>query len=48
MKRKILQSLADSIIKKIEKAENEQSINFYYEMGLTLDRISLSFGIELI
>lgn len=47
MKRKILQSLANSIIKKIEKADNINVIDFYYQMGLSLDSLSQTLGIEL-
>ena len=44
--RKILQSLADSIIENIRTAE-EDKITFYFEMGMMLNRFALNLGIEL-
>jgi hypothetical protein len=44
--KKILQSLADSIIEKI-KTGDETKIMFYHEMGLALNRFALNWGIEL-
>ena len=48
MIRRILQSLADSIIEKIKTAEDETQINVYYDLGMALDRLSLNWGIELV
>jgi len=47
MKTKILQSIADFIIKMIEKAESEDAINFFYERGIALDEYAMECGIEL-
>ena len=37
MKRKILQSIADSIINKLDTTKNESMFNFYLDMGFWLD-----------
>lgn len=37
MKRKILQSIADAIITKLDTTKSETTFNFYLDMGLWFD-----------
>lgn len=43
MKRKLLQSVADFILRKINKAESEDAIQFYYEFGIWIDRLAIDY-----
>lgn len=43
MKRKILQYLADYIIKSLETAPNEKAFYFYIEMGTWLDTYAIAY-----
>jgi hypothetical protein len=48
MKRKILQSIADAIIYKLDTTKDENVFNFYIDMGLWLDEYCIYVhGIEL-
>ena len=43
MKRKILQSIGDSIIKNLEKADTQDMIDFYYEMGMSFNSFCIDY-----
>ena len=48
MKIKILQKIADSIINRLEKSENEDIFQFYYELGVSFNYICVNnFGVYL-
>jgi hypothetical protein len=48
MKKKICQSIANWIIKQMDKTTNYDVILFYHDMGMTLDNIcTYSLDIEL-
>ena len=43
MKTKILQSIADGIINKIDNAANLETFDFYYELGLWFDNFCINY-----
>jgi len=47
MKKKILQYFANAIIEKIRIAKDEDEIKFYYDLGMSLNSLSLDWEIEL-
>lgn len=42
MKRKFLQSIVDSIIKKMENATHDEIFDFYLELGLWFDSFCIN------
>jgi len=48
MKKKFLQSIANWILRQMEKTTNYDVVLFYYDMGMTLDNFCVySLDIEL-
>ena len=43
MKRKLFQAIANSIIKKLEKCDNDYTFDLYYELGMWLDSVCINY-----
>jgi len=43
MKIKILQSIADGIIKKLANASNDETFDFYFELGMWFDSLCVNY-----
>jgi hypothetical protein len=47
IRKKILQGLANLIVRILENEENEYIFNYYFNLGLSLDAHAISLGIYL-
>ncbi len=43
MKRKLLQSIGDSILRGFEKTETNEMVEFYYELGMWFDMFCINY-----